>query len=78
LVGIAGEDDIDISDLNAPTAAAFGAEKPAPNSAAARTAANDILPNKSQAVAVQKLLAPPNQSLSLNHRPLCATNLRPN
>ncbi len=31
LVGIAGEDDIDAPDLNAPTASASGAEKPAPN-----------------------------------------------
>ena len=31
LVGIAGEDDIDAPDLNTPTAAALGAEKPAPN-----------------------------------------------
>jgi hypothetical protein len=29
LVGIAGEDDLDVPDLNAPTAPAFGAEKPA-------------------------------------------------
>ena len=29
LVGIAGEDDLDAPDLNAPTAPAFGAEKPA-------------------------------------------------
>jgi ERF superfamily protein len=31
LVGIAGEDDIDAPDLTAPTTAALGAEKPAPN-----------------------------------------------
>ena len=31
LVGIAGEDDLDAPDLNAPTAAASAAEKPAPN-----------------------------------------------
>jgi hypothetical protein len=31
LVGIAGEDDLDAPDLNAPTAPASGAEKPAPN-----------------------------------------------
>ena len=31
LVGIAGEDDLDARDLNAPTAAALGAEKSAPN-----------------------------------------------
>ena len=75
LVGIAGEDDLDAPDLNAPTAPVSGietcVEKDWPPERRPRTF--------HQAVVVRKLSQiTPNQSSILNHRPLCATNLRPN
>ena len=75
LVGIAGEDDIDAPDLNAPMPGGSGAEKPARPTRAGSTV-KAVLPSNTRHVAGQKLSRnPPSQSSTLRRRPHCATNL---
>ena len=74
LVGIAGEDDLDAPDLNAPTAAASAAEKPAPNNSG-RLNGGQRPTHTFRAAAAQRL-SRSRQSQSLAQRPRahCATS----
>ena len=77
LVGIAGEDDLDAPDLNAPTAPASGVEKPASKNLG-RLNGGQEHSTAGSSWSERLLQITPNQSSILNHRPLCAISLRPN
>ena len=75
LVGIAGEDDIDAPDLNAPMPGGSGAEKPAPTSLGrlngGQSHSTQRMSGRSRR---QNVRNPPNQSSALRRRPRCATD----
>ena len=73
LVGIAGEDDIDAPDLNTPTAAALGVEKPAPNKRGGLNGGQSYSAQQIPGVAARQLI-PPSQCLGPRHRSHCAIN----
>ena len=77
LVGIAGEDDIDAPDLNAPTAAALGAETSALNKRGRLNGGQGYSAQQIPEVAAHKLV-PPSQCLGPRHRSRCAINSWPN
>jgi hypothetical protein len=80
LVGIAGEDDLDAPDLNAPTTSSSEAETAAMKRIlAARTAAKTIRRGIYEPVAVRRLSQfNPSQTLTRKHRLLCANDSQPN